>query len=72
MFGEDEPKEMVRYAKDLIDLKRNKALFLKGELEKLIEDDYNPSAYGLEEDKKEAKSKQLLCKDILKDILELL
>lgn len=72
MFGEDEPKEMVRYAKDLIDLKRNKALFLKGELEKLIEDDYNPSAYGLEEDKKQAKEKQLLCKDILKDILELL
>ena len=72
MFGEDEPEEMVRYAKDLIDLKRNKALFLKGELEKLIEDDYNPSAYGLEEDKEEAKSKQLLCKDILKDILELL
>lgn len=72
MVGEDEPEEMVRYAKDLIDLKRNKALFLKGELEKLIEDDYNPSTYGLEEDKKEAKSKQFLCKDILKDILELL
>ena len=72
MFGEDEPEKMVKYAKELIDLKRNKAQFLKGEIEKLIEDDYNPNAYGLEEDKKEAKRKQNLCKDILLELLGLL
>lgn len=70
--GEDEPKEMVKYAKELIDTKLTKSHFLKGELEKLIEDDYNPSAYGFEEDKEEAKRKQNLCKMILQDIIELL
>ena len=72
MFGEDEPEEMVKYAKDLINLKRNDSQFMIAELEKLIEDDYNPSAYGLEEDKKEAKRKQNLCKELLLKLQELL
>ena len=72
MFGEDEPKEMVKYAKDLIDLKRNDLQFMIAELEKLIEDEYNPSAYGFEEDKQEAKRKQNLCKEILLKLQELL
>lgn len=72
MFGEDGPEDMVKYAKELIDIKRKETSFLVAEIEKLIEDDYNPSAYGIGEDKEEAKRKQNLCKDILLKLQELL
>lgn len=72
MFGNCGPEEMIRQAKDFIDLKRKKAYFLREEILKLIKDDYNPSAYGLEEDKEQARKKQNLCKHILLELQGLL